>query len=212
MRNARRLFLLATISAAVLSLTATAATAQLEFIEEHASGNHCPDVTKTGHVVSGGCHIEARSEHHVALVIQSAFGPVTLSNCNVHLEGRVGEDGAGYITAMAFTNEIPPVNPGCTRTACDEADGTVLPWPAAGSESGGLLTAEATFCVRTIVSGPGGPGTMCEVHATGTDSGAHVYEAGDGGSYSCENIPQVSIQNFHMLEEEPGSSGVELVH
>jgi hypothetical protein len=214
MRLARKLFLLATMAVAALALSASAATAQVHIEQEHGVSDNepCPALTGPPNV-TGGCHLEIRSERHLPLVLQTAGGPVTLSNCRVHLEGRVGEDGVGWVTRMTFTPEIPPTNPSCTRAPCDSAAGVVTPWPVAITEAAGVGTVETTFCLRTIASGPGGAGTSCEVHLPWNDNGSHQYEYGVSATYSCENLPPVSIQNVHFINEGgTPKEDIEIVH
>jgi hypothetical protein len=206
MRLARKLFLLATMIVAALALSASAASAQVHVEQEHGIGDNepCAEI---------GCHFEVKAEVAIPLVLQTAGGPVTLSNCEVHLETRVGEDGTGTVTRITLTNTTPPSNPGCTRTACDTAGGVVTPWPLSIAEAAGVETVETTFCLRTIASGPGGAGTMCDVHLPWNDNGSHQYEIGNNATYSCENLPPVSIQNVHFINEGgTPKEDIEIVH
>jgi hypothetical protein len=205
-----------------LALTATTANAQIEVLEEDGPG-HCTAVSlsPTGHVVSGGCPIEYRSEHHVPLVAYTP-APVIVSNCNVHLSARIGENGAGYVTAASLTAETvnPPV-PGCTRAACDEngpvGASAMLPWPVQITETAaGVETVDATFCLRTISSLEGGPQTHCGVHLPYTSPVTHDNEVGDNAEYFCEvaAIP-TSIRNLHLINEVSATEStedIEVIH
>jgi len=223
MRLARKLFLLAAMALAALALTATTANAQVEVIDEDGFNDHCPAVTVVNdHDVVGGCHVEYKSEGDVPLVVQTAGGPVTLSSCEFHLSGRVGENGSGYIDNALLTDEVPPSNPPCTRTPCDEPSNAAhhphaeLLWPIAFTEIDGVETLEATFCLRPTANPEGSGNTPCEVHLPWTDNGGHNYEIGaPTGIYSCENLPPVSITRAHFVNEtdpELGTEDVEIIH
>jgi hypothetical protein len=220
MRLARKLFLLAAMAITALALTATAANAQVEVLEE--DGGHCPPVVVDVHLVSGGCDIEYRSEAHIPLVAYVSGNPVIVSNCRVHLSARVGETGAGYVNAALFSNEDPPTNPPCTRAPCDELGrfgfSEMIPWPlhieenAAGQES-----IEAEFCLRTIASGEGGAQTRCQVHLPFRQVVTHDHEIGGVNSeYFCEVAPiPTSIRNVHLINEVPAAlstEDIEVIH
>ncbi len=216
MRLARKLFLLVAMAFAALAMTAGAASAQVEVLEE--DGGHCSAVAVgVGHAVTGGCDVEYTTEHHIPLVAYTP-APVIVSNCNVHLSAQIGETGAGVVNVAVFTAETvnPPV-PGCTRAPCDEATGQMLPWPVQILETGpSTERLEATFCLRTIPSGPGGPGTYCEVHLPFSQVGNHNHEVGDNQEYPCEvaAIP-TAIRNVHFINETPANNSTEdiaLIH
>jgi hypothetical protein len=206
--------LFVTIAVAALLLSASAAAAQIHIEEEHSSvlTEPCPALV-IGTPTAGGCHFEVKSEVFIPLVLQTAGGPVTLFACGWHLEVRVGEDGVGRVTRMTLTDPSPPMSPGCTRTACDSAGGVVSEWPLSTLEAAGVEVIEFTFCLRTIASGFGGAGTSCEVHLPWNDNGSHQYEIGNSTTYSCENLPPVSIQNVHFINEGgTPKEDIEIVH
>lgn len=204
----------AALAIACLALSAATANAQSFEVIDEESFNHCGETTLIGHFVSGGCNFETESESHIAMVVQTAGGPVTVANCNWHLEGRVDEAGAGWFTEALLASEPPPGTvPGCTRAACDEANGGMRPWPFVGIESGpGSETVELTLCVRTVASGPGGAGTSCELHLPFLDNGDHDYELGVGSTQGCENLPPLSFQGIHLVNEVPGGWDLEVSH
>lgn len=199
MHLTRSLILLAAVVVAAWSLTTVAALAQVEVFSESGNG-HCPAMTKDGQHVEGGCHIELFSTSPKVLV---AFipGKVVIGSCDAHMETRIGEDGQGWATTASLTS---PPNAPCTRMPCD------LPWPIQVIETGGLATAEITFCLRpTIGTGFG----ICELHLPVTNLGAHEYEIGQSGINMCE-APQafpLGVENFTYAYEED-SEHIEFVH
>jgi hypothetical protein len=217
MRIARKLFLLGAMALAAMAMTAGAASAEGVIVYDEAM-NHCGDVTIDVHQVDGGCHVEVESEEDIPLYAH--LGPplneLEISNCEVFLEAQLGEDGEGYITEADLTPPDEGTVP-CTRAPCDEADGTMLPWAIHFNEVDGVETVEATFCLRTIQSGPGGAGTPCTVHLPWENNGGHHYEIGDSGhtaEYACEN-PAVPVEiqaHFLSLEDELGEEEIEIVH
>lgn len=208
------ILLLSTVAATLVS--GPAASAEVDVYGEGGDTGRCGPVNVMfDYVVEGGCHFELDSEHHFALVAQTAGGPVTLSNCNMHLESRIGGDGVGAVTQARLTSEPPPGTvPVCTRAPCDTASAIEIPWPMSITESAGLEVVETTFCLRALSSGPGSAGTTCELHPQFSDIG-HIYEIGDGLTYGCENLPIVSIQGLHLINEaQPGQfdENVEIEH
>jgi hypothetical protein len=214
MLRGHRLSLFVAMAVTVFTLSASAASAQVHVEQEHSVGLNetCPALV-FGTPTTGGCHFEVKSEVFISLAVQTAGGPVTVFACDWHLEARVAEDGVGTFTRMTLTSPSPPSNPGCTRTACDTAGGVVTPWPLTIIEAAGVETLETTICLRTSSSGPGGAGTSCEVHLPWNDNGSHQYEIGNNASYSCENLPPVSIQNVHFINEGgTPKEDIEIVH
>jgi hypothetical protein len=200
---------------AVLAFSTGAASAgPIEVRDEDFGEPHCAAVAKAVHEVTGGCHFEVQSEHHIPVVLQTAGGPIVLFSCNWRLEGRMGENGGAWITEAQLTPEpVNPPTPSCTRAPCDEPDGTFIPWGSLTYELGaGNEVWELAFCLRTIASGPGGVGTTCEVHLPLSDNGGHSYEIGDSATYTCENLPAVSIQNVHFTTVSGIGEEVEIVH
>ncbi len=208
---------------AAFTLSAVTAQAEVEVFNE-ATDEHCSPLNVDGHIVTDGCHVEYESEEHISLVAHPPTGPVVISNCNVHLEAQIGEDGAGYVTQALLTDETPPPSPPCTRTPCDEPGPShqELPWPlhieenAAGSES-----VEGEFCLRVsdaFGGTEGGAGSRCEVHLPFTHVLSHDHELGDHAEYFCEVSPSpvpISIRDVHFINEEPAgesSEDIYLVH
>ena len=216
MRLARKLFLLAAMAIAALAMTASTASAQIVELSEEG-GDHCPAVVKNVHDVTGGCHIEFESENEVPLVANvPGVGVVTLSNCEVHIEARVGEDGEGWVTQALLTGHPAPSVP-CTRTPCDEAapSHVELPWEIHIEEDGpGLDFADVRFCLRPVANDEGVGNSFCTVHLPISDNGNHDYEIGHTPSEDfCElsaPVP-ISIESAHFLYEE-GSDKIEILH
>ncbi len=225
MRLARKLFLLATTTLAVLALTATAnAQGPVDVFNEETDILCTAVNVDSDHNATNGCHVEYEAEEHIPLVAHTPTGQVILSSCNVHLEARISGTGGGFVTQMALTDENPPANPPCTRTPCDEAAPSHkdLLWPlqieenAAGQES-----VEVEFCLRTangFGGVEGGTQSRCRVHLPFTSDVDHNHEIGTGGEYFCEVSPAavpISIQDAHFVNEVPAEIGTEdifLVH
>jgi hypothetical protein len=180
-----RLLLLATIALVVTAFTAPAAFGQnIEVLgEEHAGGveevHHCPPVSLSEHVVTGGCAIHANSEgvgavlvlHHPTTQVEEV-----ISICNNEFLGRVGENGLGWITGQILGG----VN--CGITPCDEpATGSPahanLPWPAGLFEvAPGEEVLTTTFCVRSLLTQEGAQGTPCTVVVEANPQANHAWE------------------------------------
>lgn len=199
------------------AIAAVNASAQVEIFDE--DGEHCDPVTIQAHVALSGCRIEFQSTGGVPLfAFIPPFGTVQLSNCEVHFEGRMAEDGSGYVTQASLTSELPPWFP-CTRTPCDESHPShaELLWPFHLEEVGGQETIEVAFCLRPSTNEEGVGNLPCIVHLELADLGGHNYEIGHYGIRShCENTPfDIWIENAHFLnEEDPWTSidDIEIVH
>jgi hypothetical protein len=208
-----RLFPLAATVLTALAWGAGTASAQMEVIEE--DGEHCPPVSVVAHVVTGGCHMEYRSEAHVPMV---AYIPnaVVFMACRWHIAARIGEDGAGYVTAASFSDEDPPWNPPCTRAPCDE-DGltgasAMVPWPLHIEENGHQESTEMGLCLRTIASGEGGAQTRCQVHLPLRQGPSHDHEIGAVNFETfCEGSQSfpMSFRNVHLVNEAPAAQSTE---
>jgi hypothetical protein len=105
MRFMRRLPSLALTAMATLAVLAPSASALNVQIE---GGSHCTPVTIIDHGEgSGGCTVHATSEAQVE------FGtPLGMTLCDVEFEGRLDENGEGFIYAQVLTNCDPlPTTP-----------------------------------------------------------------------------------------------------
>jgi len=210
MRLARTLLMLGAVSLLALAMTAGSASAQLE-VHSEPGGDGCGEVTLVGHAVSGGCHVEAESLGTVTLY---AYVPakVAISACDVYAEGYVGQDGSGYITESHLTAPSTGSVP-CTRRPCDEANGTMIPWeahidePAPAEES-----VEATFCIRSVPSAPGTPGSSCTVHLPLFSIGTHDWEVGNSSEYFCEVSQPFPVSIEGDFGAVPDGERAEVVH
>lgn len=210
MRLARKLFLLAGMALATLAMTASSASAQIEVLTE-PQADHCPAITAVGHNVSGGCHILFESTVDIPL---HAYIPqkVTVSNCEVNLEGVIDENGEGYVTNATLDPPHAGAVP-CTREACDEQipdPHPTIPWPFHVVEHGAAdEEVEAEFCLQGINTE--GPGNWCHVHLEFTEIGDHAYELGhldgpgDPTEVFCENNPGTGYTGPHALTPAPTS-------
>lgn len=228
MRSISKLLSLAAMALTALALTAASASAQLE-VHYESTAQECGNVTNVAHHVEGGCHIEFRSTH--GAVSQHVYVPskVTISSCELSVEGRVGENGEGFIKRATFSPGHIGGAP-CTRVACDEDAGTedaMLPWPFHIREFGpGEEWIELTFCIRLSGQLEGTTGAVCEVHLELENLTGHEYEIGDedpDGTPSeefCENnppnptahpaVPAVTSVEAHLLTS--GTERVEIIH
>lgn len=207
----RKSLLLGATALAALTMTAGQASAQIEVVGE-SGGSHCPQVTISVHHVEGGCHLRFRSTVDVTL---HAHTPqkVTFSSCELILDGRIGEDGEGFVTQAILDPPHSGPTP-CTRAACDEAapSHALVPWPF---HLGGYGTANAELemelCLRTSASGEGGSGNWCHLVLDLADHGGHLLELGGldslGGpaEVSCENNPGTGYTGPHAVLPLPVS-------
>jgi hypothetical protein len=191
MRLARKLFLLTAMAVTALAMTASSASAQIE-VSNEITTEHCSAVSlMPNHIVEGGCHIDFVSPEGENIPLHAYIpAKTTISDCEVELEGQVGENGEGYVTEAILHDPHPGALAPCTRTACDEADHKMRPWPFHIREHGpGNEEVEATFCLRD--NDPdlpeGTQGIQCEVHLEFTDLGNHQYEIGHATETFCEN-------------------------
>jgi hypothetical protein len=203
-----------------LALGVGTASAQVEVMEE--DGGHCSPVSIVGHTVSGGCHVEYRSEGHIPIVAYTP-SPVVVASCRWHISARIGEGGAGYLTAASFTDEVPPTSPPCGRAPCDESGAiggsAMIPGPLRIEENApGQESIEMEFCMRMVAAGEGGTPTRCQVHLPFNQQfGTHDHEIGAVDSeYFCEVAPfPISIRNVHLINEVPAAQStedIELIH
>jgi hypothetical protein len=225
MRLARKLVLFAGVALMALAMSPGAVSAQELEVHDETEGVvlPCGGVALVVHTVSGGCHAEFRSEGNVTLVAHVPT-PVSISNCQFHLDARIGTDGGGYVTRAVLSPPAPPFGPGCTRAHCDEAASAPnphaeLPWTIHFNESAGALSAEIRLCLRVLSAGEGGTPGYCTLHLPVTDQGDHNYELGTSNLEAfCEPGDWdfgVSFLGSHFLNETPpGSSAedIEIVH
>lgn len=187
MRIARKLLVVGVLTAATMAFGASSASA----VEISSGGNHCtPVAVGAGHVVTGGCKINATSERETEVqAFVSGVGFVTISTCEDVFEARIAEDGTGYLYLATTTGHGDPP---CTRTACDEAAPShrQLPWALNLTATNNM---EIDFCLRTIQNPDveGAAGTTCHTNIAITPNngtGAHEFSANGTTSGSCENL------------------------
>jgi hypothetical protein len=109
MHYAHKLLLLALTTTAILALLAPAASA-LEI--GHENGQHCSNITIIDHGIgSSGCKFHATSEAPIEI-----GSPLGMTLCEMEFEGRMDEDGEGFVYNQQFINCGPlPVIP-CSET------------------------------------------------------------------------------------------------
>jgi len=221
MRLARKLFLLGAMALAALALSAGSAFAQetpLEVAPETGT-EECGTVTEVGgHDVVGGCHVEFSAES-VPLWAHIP-GETPVSNCRVFFEAQIGEDGEGFVTTATLTaaTEGPAVP--CSRTPCDEAEGSATPhadllWPIHLVEHGpDAEEVEANFCLRVATNQEGQGNAFCEVHLPLVDgANEHEYVISDETHQFCEVSPQpfpVSITGD--IRSVVDGENIEIIH
>jgi hypothetical protein len=220
---ARILLVLAAAAVTALAMTVSTAAAQDVEVVTEPGGEHCSDVSIVGHVVSGGCHLEGSSSGDVTLHVYIP-NKVTISSCEVSLEGRTNGNAEGYITEAILdpphSGSVP-----CTRQPCEETTTTpheMIPWPAHLREDGPASEEIRTeFCI--VGTSSEGIGSWCELHSSFLDLGGHQYQLGGGQEEFCENNPGGGYAGPHAVLPAPtsieaqiqtsgGDEGVELVH
>jgi hypothetical protein len=174
--------LITTATAATVALTfACSASAQSIELVQESTGVHCPAVTSP---TSGGCEGTA-----VGQARMEAFGSL-VSACDLHLGGRMDEDGHGYVDDIVLTG------PSCTTPPCTQG-GQVVPWEIElGEPAPGQLEGEARFCIESSVLGT----INCHVSSIGFSFTEHGrYE--DFDAAPCED----PLSFIHLSGE--GSTG-----
>jgi hypothetical protein len=178
MRIARKLMLLAVTAIAAAALTAPASaqehpenlTPTVEVIDE-VMFSHCPEVTKTGNNVVGGCNQVVAGEVDL---IGHVFGiEATASSCEVNLWLIVNEDGEGWVTNQVLNDHAGSNT--CTREPCMSGAANE-PWSVHIDEQ--ELENRPAIGVAICVS-PTGNMTMknrCEVVIPIQDFGHHHHE------------------------------------
>jgi hypothetical protein len=215
MRAARKQLSLAAIAlaAVVFMLSVNDAAAQITVLGEEPEDNHaCTNVSLNIHTVTGGCHYEIQSEHHISFVVQTGGGPIVITNCNWRLEAQVGGNGVGYVTAPSFTSE--PGAMMCARKPCDEgAGGAKKPWPFSLTEvEAGNETIDLSLCFELFPDGGTGE-VVCELHMPVTSPTEHTNEIGDSVPYACEApLGAASFHTIHLIGETDSLEDIEIVH
>lgn len=222
----RKLLLTGALVLAISALAPGAVSAQLEVHNEDNPEQPCGTVTLEGtHDVQGGCHVEYQSTEHISLVVYIP-SPTVVSNCNVHVEAQIGENGEGYVTEQELSDELVPPSPPCLRQACDEpASGpdahATLAWPIHITEVAGVESIERTFCIRVgspneDPSAEGAGGATCTLHYEVTSLEGHNNEIGhDPGEEFCDpgSFPfPVAFRDVHFTDESESTDDVEIVH
>jgi hypothetical protein len=182
MRLTRKLVLAGLTAMVAMAFAASSASA-IE-VSAESTGAHCSAVTYIAHGTgSGGCLLRGTAQQ---VELGGAFGFMTL--CNDTFEGRVGENGEGFVYAATFTN-CSPIN----VTPCVET-GVFTNWKAelaTGTENAtqsGPFTQnetnfEAHFCVVAL-----GQTIRCHVNLTVTEPQTHRYTLVTGASHKiCED-------------------------
>jgi hypothetical protein len=165
MNIARKLVLLALAAVVATAFAASTASAQTIEIVRESNNAHCPIVQTSD---NGGCLIRGVGE--VALVGHiPQFGiEVTASDCNVTFEGRIDEDGEGYIYGATYSGDGAH---NCTRVPCG------LPWRIHGEELGGSQERlEVEFCADPDNPAvPDADDNRCLTSIPFSDVGDHAY-------------------------------------
>jgi hypothetical protein len=220
MRLARKLFLLAAMTLTAMAMSVSAASAQIEVQNESGTTECGLWLIVINHAVNSRCHVEFVSPPGTDIPLHAYIpAKTTISSCELYLEGQIEEGGEGYATQAQLDAPHGGATP-CTRAACDEANGTMIPWPFHIGEHGpSAEDLEMTLCLRDSSTAPGTLGIECEVHLAFTDLGDHQYELGHATEVFCENNPPngtlhptlqfpVSIEP-HLVS---GQEGIEVVH
>ena len=229
MRFARKLALLAVMAMAAMAFAAPSAFGQGLEITDETQGGHCPEnVAVTGHTVTGGCLVHARSETEFVLR-QHIFGiESTAFTCEEEFHARLNHLGEGYIFNQQLTQHPGDV---CDREACEEEIDPPpferRPWHAIGRENNNTTDPHPTwenilrkfFCIEdpTSTTHPSGE-TQCVVDVPFREDPAnsHKYEFGE-----TTEMPGIGTAGFrceligHWLTEavpQGGEVDVEVNH
>jgi hypothetical protein len=172
MRNARRSFLLLVATAAAMALTAPAAWAEIEVLNEH-TGTHCPTVTNDGGEIEGGCNVHLHGE--VTLRYHFFGIEVTDSVDYRELEARIDEDGNGWIYMATFASTGPAPYNTVQHSGLRQPCG--LPSAVRLEEDGAVEALHVEFCADPDnPANPDGDEDRYEVEAPIVDTGDHDYE------------------------------------
>ncbi len=98
LRYAQRFVLFTTTALAAIVFAAPVASAEVELTNEVGAA-HCPSVSLSGHVLTGGCQIHLASDTPMVLEL---FGD-EFSECNTEYDVRLDENGQGYASDQQFT-------------------------------------------------------------------------------------------------------------
>jgi hypothetical protein len=196
MRLARKLLLLAiaVVAASALMAPAASATEAVTIVREVTGGvQNCPNVSKVGHVVSGGCTFHTEGEFHLDFHIFGIEGAE--AECHLELEGRIQANGEGYVTDFTVT-QGGHGDPDCGVTTfppCAEAEtespANDFPWHFTGEETA-LNTVQGHFdlCIDPTETGHCEGEYIADVVESGSPE-IQTYSANDlriGASSFCE--------------------------
>jgi hypothetical protein len=153
----RKLLMLAASALAALAFagvsasSASATYVPLLFTGGYGSGL-CPAVSLADGEVSGGCVVED-FEGSIELYA-NVPNPVTIGQYDVTFDLFLDGAGNGYAVNPTFENDGPSY---ALRKACDEADGSPLPWPVTSRAPDYLeLEMDVTFGITLASNPPGG--------------------------------------------------------
>lgn len=203
MRILRRAALLACITAVAMATIGSAqASAQSIEVTRESTGLHCAVVTLTAHVVSGGCPMSFTANN------LSLENVITIDTCNLSVEARVDEDGAGHIYNQTFSGAD------CDSTPCVETGGAKRPWAFNFQETaaGSTKRFNVNICVVTDLGFPlGNSTTQCDLHIPVTTMGHNQMVLDATPGVTCEGGTRSVFGDFFM-----GVGGahppVELIH
>src|ERR1700741_2027824 len=168
MRLARKLFLVAAATIAMIAFASPAANAVT--VTAEPGGANCPEVQVTNaHVITGGCLVSAATAAATSADLRTHFnavGEVFLGRCTVTFQARIHRSGDGWIFNQVLG--VPPVGT-CGLAPCDEPASPNLryEWPATTMEFGFTdpndLAFQLTFCTRPLAGAPGSSFGTCTI-------------------------------------------------
>jgi hypothetical protein len=149
MRKSMMLTAMAMAAIAFGGMTATAMAGEGVYVED-SNYQPCPEVQMSEGEVTGGCVTE---DYEGSFELGAFMPNWTLigtygSTFDLVLDGN----GDGY----AVNPEIPWNSGGVARKACDEADGTPLPWAVESRVVGVQIHMDITVGLKPSTSAPGG--------------------------------------------------------
>jgi len=158
----------------------------------------CPEVSLDDGEVSGGCLTEGfeGSFDLGVFVPQWYLMGVYGSTFDLALDAS----GAGYAVDPTVATSAGP-----GRVACDEGDGTVLPWPVeARAPNASTFELDITVGLRTTGSGPGGMCIQQEITVQMSEVGSSTLPSPGTATELDQAAPSANIANGYWVAPSLG--------
>jgi hypothetical protein len=166
--RSRRAAIAGALTALALAATASTAAGQTIELVDEETFDHCPAVSESEGIVSGGCEIHLLTDQPLTFYSHPPGGAEFFgAGCQLEVVLRLDEQGVGYVADAAFA-PAPPAS--CNWTPCPTH--VPLPWSTDLQEVGGDAKLEFDLCVYEFWSGAV---LTCPFDGTVSDLGSHVY-------------------------------------